>query len=184
MLGALGAIAGLGSSGMQLAGSAYATHMQDKQNRRNLTFQREMAQNAHQYEVEDLRKAGLNPILSSGGSGASASGGSNVGYTSPTAGASDAVTSAYKTFNIEKELAKAKINLDKKLGGQADATARNQRAQAKNTENLEPRTNTIGSAWDIVKNTPKRIKKDIKRSKFRPPRSWKQAKENWKSHFK
>lgn len=44
--------------------------------KKSIGFQREMAQNAHQYEVEDLRKAGLNPILSgTGGRGASASGG-------------------------------------------------------------------------------------------------------------
>jgi len=33
-------------------------------------WQREVAQNAHTWEVSDLRKAGLNPILSAGGKGA------------------------------------------------------------------------------------------------------------------
>lgn len=38
----------------------------------SVAAQRTMAQNAHQWEVEDLRKAGLNPVLSAGGKGASA----------------------------------------------------------------------------------------------------------------
>lgn len=41
----------------------------------NNKYQKEFAQNAHQWEVEDLKKAGLNPVLSAGGGGASASGG-------------------------------------------------------------------------------------------------------------
>lgn len=41
----------------------------------NNKYQKEFAQNAHQWEVADLQAAGLNPILSTGGTGATASGG-------------------------------------------------------------------------------------------------------------
>lgn len=37
---------------------------------KNREWQERMARNAHQYEVEDLIKAGLNPVLSAGGQGA------------------------------------------------------------------------------------------------------------------
>lgn len=58
-----------------IGGSILSNRSSEKAAKRSIAFQREMAKNAHQYEVEDLRKAGLNPILSAGGPGASASGG-------------------------------------------------------------------------------------------------------------
>lgn len=59
-----------------IGGSLLEGKFGKEQQKKSISFQREMAQNAHQYEVADLRKAGLNPILSgTGGGGARASGG-------------------------------------------------------------------------------------------------------------
>ena len=80
------AVAGfLGQSSQNKANSAANQQMID--------WERERARNAHQWEVEDLRKAGLNPILSAGGSGASTSGVSIIpsGTTPFAKGINDAV---------------------------------------------------------------------------------------------
>ncbi len=66
-----GALGFLGQRSANRANSAQAA--------RSMAFQKETAQNAHQWEVADLKKAGLNPLLSgTGGKGASASGGAQA----------------------------------------------------------------------------------------------------------
>jgi hypothetical protein len=67
------------SGGLSLLGQRSANKANSAQAARSMDFQREMAKNAHQYEVADLKKAGLNPLLSgTGGKGASASGGAQA----------------------------------------------------------------------------------------------------------
>lgn len=72
MLGAIagGLIGGLGS----MATSA----MNMREAEKNRDWQKMMSDTAHQREVTDLRAAGLNPILSAGGSGASTGSGATA----------------------------------------------------------------------------------------------------------
>lgn len=83
LLGAIGAIGGSVLGGLIDQSNSRASAKQQYRYNRNLqednqAFQIEMAKNAHQYEIEDLKAAGLNPILSATGSSAGAIAGSSA----------------------------------------------------------------------------------------------------------
>lgn len=89
-----------------------ATQAQDwsaLQAQKQMDFQKGMSMYAHQHEVNDLRAAGLNPILSgTGGMGASTpSGASGTAQVAPVRSEGDAVTSAFQAFTAMADAMKA-----------------------------------------------------------------------------
>jgi hypothetical protein len=76
---------------------------------RQMDFQATMSNTAHQREVEDLKKAGLNPLLSAN-AGASTPGGASYTAQNPMQGFASTASDAYNAFLANKKQA-AEIEL-------------------------------------------------------------------------
>ena len=110
--------------------------------REQMEFQERMSNTAHQRQIEDLKKAGLNPLLSAKYGGASSPGGSSA--TRPMADQKDIISPAISSaLTIQQNEADIALKT---------AQAANQQAQADRLENIAPVTETLG---DLAKDVRK-----------------------------
>lgn len=147
LLGSVGSmindVTGVTSSSKQAFGqSKYLANLSYKQ-------QKEFAQNAHQWEMQDLANAGLNPALTTGASsaGSIASEGQvgNTGFTGTSAGVTP--MSIIDAINVTRQ-----TNADTKL--------KNEQANTMYTQGL---LNTVNSIGKMLENEafPKKLKAEL-----------------------
>lgn len=115
------------------AGTYLANRQNVREAEKNRQFQKEMSDTAHQREVGDLIRAGLNPVLSAHGSGASTPGGAQARVEDVGEGASRGLASA-----LAVRQAKAQIAL-------TEAQAENVRGQT-----FDLQTQAASGRYDLI----------------------------------
>lgn len=98
-----------GSALAQMGGSIYATERNIKLARENRRWQERMANTAHQRQMADLKKAGLNPLLTGKYGGSSTPSGNVAQVTNPMEGMGN-IASAYSNLRQQRPLVQAQVD--------------------------------------------------------------------------
>lgn len=168
-LGGIGAIAGMVGSGLNLLVNPMLQQDANRRNqmegRRMWEWQGNMANTAHQREVRDLQAAGLNPILSAGGNGASSPSPGTASITAPQIDSTPILNVASLLQNQQR------IDIDKanSAAGIAKSLSETELNKAKKvlTQKGIIRSNAEGALWKLIQDGAKKLRQHQQNSK--PP---------------
>lgn len=153
---------GLATGAVSAFGARRQNQLAMEEAKRNRDFQMLMSNTAHQRQVRDLKKAGLNPILAAGGSGASSPAG-NVAPISDSIGAG--VTSAVNAARTYAEIEniKARTHLVNNQAKTIEPTAKIGESVGNAVDAVRERTKKSASEWGTIDwdNLKKNAKKDF-----------------------
>ena len=103
----LGSAAGAVASGIiKAVGGIWANKQNSAQAALDRDFQREVLQNRNQWQAEDLKKAGINPILTAGSPSGATGSNASIAMQNPLSGLADGLTSAMNLDLQERQLKK------------------------------------------------------------------------------
>lgn len=159
----LDALAGIAAGGaLSYFGQREANIASAREAAKNREFMKSMSDTAHQREVADLKAAGLNPILSAGGGGASTPSGMMPEIRSETEGLAASAKEVGK-LSLERRLLKAQA---RKVEAEAKATEKAAAVAGVATPAIESVGQKTLDGWKMLQrfmSTPRhQMKEDFK----------------------
>lgn len=138
-----------------LAGAAFQNSATEGMQENNIAWQREQLQNKHQWEVEDLRKAGLNPILSATNGSSAVSAGSPQGAPVNFGKVLESISNS-ALMQKETELKKEALDIEKTKADAAMVEAKSAEAVGNSAieKNQTESDLNVTNIWRISELTP------------------------------
>lgn len=196
-------VTAIANAGMA-AGSGMLNYASQQQaNRDNITLAKEtmdwqkmMSNTAHQREVQDLKDAGLNPILSAGGNGASTPSGSTPTMVAPQIDMPGIYSMVSGAINLDQNQQKIDIDRDKADAEIGSKTAKTEKTKGPDTQKTvsetemnkmkrillqkgQPRSEAEGQLFKIMRDALKHYQKPEPNNPWRKKSNTEQFLDGW-----